>query len=536
VWVDPLNSLHILNANDGGVSESWDGGKHWSQKETISGQQFYDVSVDNEQPYNVMGGTQDNGCWIGPSQNRNPYGVFPADWTYLPSGDGFWTVRDWWNPEYIYWESQFGYSNRMNFKTGETISLSRRNTDEENASGKPAQRYQWNAPIYLSPHNPGIVFVCSQFVHRSLSRGDKDTWQTISPDLSKNIKERIDLSKKTNLQYGTIFAFAESAKKPGLYWAGTDDGNLHLSPDGGASWVNITAKFYDDKGRAKKDVKGALIPYDRWVKRVLPSRFEEKTCYVVYSGYRTHSEDKTYVYVTRDLGNTWEDLGRNMMNPVSDIEEDPDNAEILYLATDYGLFVTLDRGKAWMNISSSAPQVIIKDLAIQRRERELVIGTYGRGIYIADIYPFKEFKDETFKKAAHLFEPKGAIQWNRFDRRGQTMGEFAKADNPPPGTTMYYYLKDKVDKAVLTIKDLQGQLIQEINGPTAAGLQKTFWGLNKKVDEDKMRDLPREERAKMMRLEPGRYKVTLVVNGKDVETRDLTVSPDPAAPGAVEED
>ena len=532
VWVDPLNSLHILNANDGGVSETWDGGKHFSQKETISAQQFYDISVDNARPYNVMGGTQDNGCWLGPSQNRNPDGVFPADWTYLPSGDGFFTVRDWWNPEYIYWESQFGFSNRMNFKTGEMTSLSRRNTDEENAAGKPVQRYQWNAPINLSPHNPGIVFVCSQYVHRSLSHGDKDTWQTVSPDLSKNIKERIDLSKKTNLQYGTVFSFAESIKKPGLYWAGTDDGNLQMSPDFGTTWVNITAKFYDDKGKPKKDIKGALIPYDRWVKRVLPSRFDEKTCYVAFSGYRTHNEDKTYVFVTHDLGNTWGDISQNMMNPVSDIEEDPDNANVLYLATDYGLFVTMDKGQHWLNMSSSAPQVIIKDLAIQPRDRELAIATYGRGIYIADISPFKEFKDETFKKAAILFDPKEAIQWNRLDRRGQTLGEFASADNPSLGTTLYYYLKDKADKVVLTIKDLQGQLIQELNGKTEAGLQKMTWNLNKKYDEEKMRDLRREERMKLIRLEPGRYRVTLTVNGKDVETKDLVVSPDPAyAPG-----
>ncbi len=155
-----------MTANDGGACETWDGGKHWIQKSTISAQQFYDVSVDNELPYNVMGGTQDNGCWIGPSQTRNQWGVFARDWTYLPSGDGFYVVRDWWNPEYIYWESQFGSSMRRNLRTGAMIPLARRTTPEERDEGKPEQRYQWNAPIVLSPHNPGIVFVCSQFVHR----------------------------------------------------------------------------------------------------------------------------------------------------------------------------------------------------------------------------------------------------------------------------------------------------------------------------------------------------------------------------------
>ncbi len=355
----------------------------------------------------------------------------------------------------------------------------------------------------------------------------KDTWQTVSPDLSKNDKARIDLSKKTNLQYGTIYAFAESPKKPGLYWAGTDDGNLQMSPDFGTTWVNITAKFYDTKGQPRAEVKGARIPYDRWVTRVLPSRFDEKTCYVAFSGYRTHNEDTTYLFVTRDLGATWEDIGRAMAHPVNDIKEDPDNSDVLYLATDHGLFLSLDRSATWLNISSSAPQVIIKSLAVQAREREMAVGTYGRGIHIVDIFPFREFKAEAFKESAHLFDIKDVVRWNRFERRGQTLGEFAVADNPPVGATVYYYLKDKADKAVLTVKDLDGQLIQEISGRTEAGLQKVFWGLNRKVDEEALREMRFEERSRMTRVEPGRYKVTLTVNGRDVATKSLTVRPDP---------
>ncbi len=293
IWVDPLNGNHILSGNDGGTGETWDGGKHWSQKATISAQQFYDVSADNLQPYNVMGGTQDNGAWLGPSQTRNIWGVFAADWTYLPTGDAFYVVRDWWNPEYVYYESQFGGSSRMNLTNGTSISMTKRTTTEETAAGVPAQRYQWNAPIVLSPHNPGIVFICSQFVHRSLTRGEPGTFVTISPDLSKADKGRLAEARKTNLQYATVYTFAESAKKPGLYWAGTDDGNVQMSPDGGVSWVNITAQFYDAGGKLKKGVQGTVIPYDRWVKKVMPSQHDEKTCYVAFSGYRTHNEDKT---------------------------------------------------------------------------------------------------------------------------------------------------------------------------------------------------------------------------------------------------
>jgi len=533
VWMDPLNSSHILSANDGGVSESWDGGKHWSQKATISAQQFYDVSCDNEQPYNVMGGTQDNGCWLGPSQTRNSYGVYGADWTYLPTGDGFYAVRDWWNPEYVYYESQFGGSSRMNLKTGDTVSLTKRTTPEEAAAGVPTQRYQWNAPIVLSPHNPGIVYICSQFVHRSLSRGERGTFQTISPDLTKASKEKIALSRKTNLQYATIYTFAESPKKPGLYWAGTDDGNVQMSPDGGVTWVNITNQFYDAAGKAKKDVKGALIPYDRWVKRVLPSQFDEKTCCVAFNGYRTHNEDKTWLFVTRDLGKTWEDISGNMNNPIYDIEEDPDNANVLYLGTDYGVYVTIDQGKTWANFSSTAPNVIIRDLAIQKRDRDLVVGTYGRGIYTADIGPIKEFKPETFQKDAYLFDVENTIRWNRFERRGETLGEFAKVDNPPIGANIYYYLKAEAKSVKLTIKDLEGNLIQEITASGKKGLQKSFWGLNRQTAAGQPGQMGgigggggRGGRG-AAQVDSGIYKVTLNVDGKDIETKKLTVSPDP---------
>ncbi len=531
VWIDPLNSKHILSGNDGGVCETWDGGKHWSQKNAISAQQFYDVSADNETPYNVMGGTQDNGCWLGPSQNRNQFGVFAADWFYLPTGDGFYAVRDWWNPEFVYYESQFGSSSRINMKTGEMIGLAKRWTPEETAAGAAPLRYQWNAPIVLSPHNPGIVYIASQYVWRSLSRGAQGTWQQISPDLSKADKERLALSKKTNLQYATVYAFAESPKKPGLYWAGTDDGNLQMSPDGGVTWVNITAQFYDAAGKPRKDVKGALIPYDRWVKSVVPSAFDEKTCYVGFNGYRTHNEDKTYVFVTRDLGKTWEDISAGMNNPVYRIKEDPDNAAVLYLATDYGVYITFDKGKSWTNFSSLAPNVIIRDIDIQKRERELVIGTYGRGIYIADIFPFKEFKPESFQKDAYLFDIKDVTRWNRMERRGETIGEMAKVDNPPVGAPMYYYLKAEAKAVKLVVKDLEGNLVQEVTGSSKKGLQKASWTLSRRADPNAQPQGPmgggRGGRGGGMQADNGTYKITLNVDGKDIVTKKVTLLPDP---------
>jgi photosystem II stability/assembly factor-like uncharacterized protein len=524
IWIDPLNSHHILNANDGGVSETWDGGKHWSQKDTISAQQFYTISVDNQMPYNVMGGTQDNGCWIGPSQNRNSYGVFPADWTYLPSGDGFYVERDWWNPEYIYFESQFGNSRRMNFKTGEMTRLSQRNSDEERAEGKPSQRYQWNSPIVLSPHNPGIVYICSQHVFMSRTRGEEGTWETISPDLSKNNKERIEQSKLTNLQYATITTFAESPVKPGVYWAGTDDGNLQFSQNGGKTWQNITARFYDGNGKPKRGVSGVMIPYDRWVTKVEPSAHDLETCYVSYSGYRTHNEDNSYIFVTHDFGKTWEDLSAGMMSPVNDIEEDPHNPDVLYLGTDYGVFVSIDEGKNWVAMSSSAPDVIIMSLAIQERERDLAIGTYGRGFYIADIYPFKEFTADVFEKDSHLFDIQRVIKWAMLERRGQQYGEFALAENPSNQANIYYYLKDKAGKVEIVIQDLKGNEIQRLNGIGSAGLHRSTWNLRRSAP-------PAQEGQRRFRggreVDAGVYKISFLIDGEEIQAKELEIQDDP---------
>jgi len=570
VWVDPLNSKHILSANDGGTSETWDGGLHWAQRATINAQQFYDVSVDNEMPYNIMGGTQDNGAWLGPSQNRNSYGMFANDWTYLPTGDAFYVVRDWWNPEFVYYESQFGASSRMNLKTGETSQLAPRLTPEQTAAGEPALRYQWNAPIVLSPHNPGIVYVASQYVWRSLNRGATGSFQRISPDLTKADKAKLAEARKTNLQWATVYSFSESPKKPGLYWAGTDDGNVQVSTDGGVNWTNITDQFYDKTGKVKVGPKGEqlykgdLIPYDRWVKRVVASAFDENTAYVAFSGYRSHNEDKTWLFVTKDLGKTWTNISGGMNNPIFDVEEDPENANVLYLGTDYGIFVTVDQGKTWNAFSTTAPNVTIRDIAIQKRDREMAIGSYGRGFYVADIGPIKDFKPEVFQNAAFLFDPKPVVRWNRYERRGDTLGEMEKADNPPVGANIYYYLKADAQSARFVVKDLEGATINEFSGSTKKGLQKVFWNLNRSMNFGGQAGggrgaggrgagapgAPGEPGAAPavnnpdqppappagggggrgrggLQVEPGVYKVTLTVDGKEVATKKLTVQPDP---------
>lgn len=547
MWIDPLNSDHILNGNDGGVSETWDGGEHWSQKDRISAQQFYDISVDDEFPYNVMGGTQDNGAWFGPSRNRNSYGVFPADWKYLPTGDAYYVLHDWWNPEYIYYESQFGASSRMDMRTGTTMRIQQRTTGEERSAGMAPERYQWDAPIHLSPHNPGIVFICSQHVWRSQSRGEQGTFERVSPDLSRADPERIAQSGLTNMKYATVYTFAESAVKPGVYWAGTDDGNLQLSTDFGNNWKNITFEFYNENGRPERGIQGDMFPFDRWVQRVAPSSHVLERCYVAWTGYRTHSEDTTYIFVTEDFGKTWKNISNGMMNPVNDFVEDPDNPDVLYLATDYGLFISYDRGGNWINMSDDAPDVIIMDIDIQKRERDIAIGTYGRGIYLADIWPAKEFSDKVFAEDAHLFEPQRAIKWRMFEQRGPTYGEFAWVRNPPNTAEIYFYLKDSADSLQIVIKDLAGSDIAIVNGGDdnlegmmEKGLHNWSWNMTRIIPRPAgsgqfggrggpggAGSAQARFRGRSQPVDAGLYKVTLIVNGEEVATHDLRIVDDP---------
>ncbi len=532
-WIDPLNSKHILSGNDGAASETWDGGEHWSQKATIPAQQFYDVSADDEFPYNVMGGTQDNGCWIGPSRNRNSWGVFSADWNYLPTGDGFYAVRDWWNSEWIYFESQFGGSSRKNLKTGETTSLRPR----QEAQGLPAQRYQWDAPIVLSPHNPGIVYVCSQYVWRSPAHGDAGTWERVSPDLSRADPQRIAQSRLTNLQYATVYTFAESPVQMGTYWAGTDDGNLQVSSDFGKNWTNLTFQFYETNGRLKRGVTGEVIPFDRWVTRVTPSKTDVNTCYVAFSGYRTHNEDTSYLYVTHDLGKSWKRMAAGLEATINDVVEDPDNPEVLYLAADYGLYVSIDTGASFVKMSEAAPDVIIYDLDIQKRERDLVIGTFGRGIYIADIWPFKEFKTATFEKDAHFFEPQRVVAWNMLEQRGDQYGEYAVVPNPPTEAAFYYWLKADVQNVKLVVKNQEGRelgTLSEETDPTppgTKGLHRVAWnGRFQRRDQGGRQFGGGGGRGFGGGLQVGTYRVTLMIGDTEVATQSFDVIPDPINP------
>jgi hypothetical protein len=226
------------------------------------------------------------------------------------------------------------------------------------------------------------------------------------------------------------------------------------------------------------------------------------------------------------MGETWEDISGGMMNPARDIDEDPDNPNVLYLGTDYGVFVSIDGGKSWVNMSKDAPDAIIMDMDIQKRERDLALATYGRGFYIIDIYPFKEFKPEVFEKDVYLFDTQRTVKWAMIERRGPSYGEFARAKNPPTETIFYFFLKGEVKSAKLVIKDLEGNLLKEIRGKTSAGLQKVRWNLRKKQERKKDGQQQFRRRGSST-VDAGTYKVTLVVDDKEVVTKKFKVIDDP---------
>lgn len=275
----------------------------------------------------------------------------------------------------------------------------------------------------------------------------------------------------------------------------------------------------------KNPPEGAVLPYDHWVSRVEPSNHDVNVCYVTYSGYRSHTEDTSYIYVTRDMGETWEDLSAGMMNPVNDINEDPDNPNVLYIGTDYGVFVSIDSGKNWTNISEDAPDVIIMDMDIQERERDLALATYGRGFYIIDIYPFKEFSPEVFEKDAYLFDMQRVVKWTT-ERRGQSYGEFAVSPNPRIEASIYYHIKTEAKSVKLAIKDLEGNLLQEVRGKGEPGLHKAVWNLRQRRTQSSGNQ-QQFRRGGPSLVEEGTYKVTLIVDDNEVVTKKFKVVDDP---------
>ena len=356
MWIDPNNSNRIINGNDGGVNFSFDGGETWKNDELLPVVQFYNVSFDYAEPFNVYGSIQDNNSWMGPS-NYRPGRSNKTDWKRIPGGEASIIEVDPEDQNTLYSESFYGSIMRSTMNPRQTKSIK-----PQPGEGEPELRGQWLAPFILSPHNSRVVYHGMQYVFRSMDRGEN--WERISPDLTTNNPD-----EQGNISYQTITSISESPVKFGVLYAGTDDGRLHMTKNGGLEWTEI--------------LEG--LPKNKWVSRVAASKYDEGTVYLTLNGKRDN-DFQVYVYKSTDFGKTWEDISGNIPGgPVNVIHEDPKFDNVLYVGTDMGVYVSTDDGKNWNTLGSNLPIAFVHDLKVHPRDRVAVIATHGRGIWTLEL-------------------------------------------------------------------------------------------------------------------------------------------------------
>lgn len=511
LWIDPVDPAHFVVGNDGGVAQTWDRGGNYDFLNVLPIGQFYAVSYDMAVPYSVCGGLQDNGTWCGPSRRRSGP-ITNAMWANVGGGDGFQTAQDPTDPDIVYVESQGGNMSRVNRATGERVSLvrpswrSRYRQFEDSllvVRGDTTQpvsaaterrlealrrrqrgdstesdlRFNWNTPFFLSPHNPRVFYAAANKVLRSTNRGENLT--VISPDLTTRDSLRIRVSTRTTggitpdvtgaETHGTITALAESPRRAGLLYAGTDDGNVWVSPNDGAVWENITGRFPG-------------LPRRTWVSRIEPSAFDTTVFYVTFDGHRTN-DFTPYVYATSDGGRSFRSLADSLPHGGPDfvhvIREDPHNPDLLFVGTDVGVYVTTDRGGHWHRFMRGMPTVPVHDLRIHPRDHEIIAGTHGRSLYIADVAPLEQLRDSLRRRDVVFFTPRTAYAFTQPPVEGQATGQKVfEAASPPYGADLWYSLaQDHGPRAQLVITDAAGDTVRTLTGPATAGLHRITWDL-----------------------------------------------------------
>jgi len=505
MWIDPHNKDRYYVGDDKGVSITHDHGEHFNFFNNYAISQIYAVSADMRDPYYVYVGLQDNGIWGGPSNSRDFNGILNDHWFKFHSGDGFHSAVDPTDWTTVYSESQGGAIRRNHalFRQQTTsIRPSKNNTTnweemvaEQTDPDRPTIRMNWSTPFILSPHNPRTLYYGANHLFKSVNRGD--TWTIISPDLSTNDPV------KTNRESGgitrdvtaaethcTIITLSESVLKPGLIWAGTDDGNVHFTTDDGKTWTNVRTNF-----------RG--VPDGIWVSRVEASHFDEGTCYVTFDGHRSDIFTP-FVFKTTDYGKSWANITGNLPDgqSVYVIREDIKNKNLLFLGTEFAAYFSIDGGTTWTRLMHDMPTVAVHDLLIHPRDNDLIAGTHGRGTYILDdITPLQQLTDDVKNTDAYLFENPVATKWKGISR-GATMGHqlyigknpLSMSQIPPSNSpseirntaTINYYLRNEPrSKLVLEISNLTGTLIRKISLEGEAGINRYRWNMLFDAKEEK---------------------------------------------------
>ncbi len=442
VWIDPEDPRHILSGNDGGLDVTYDGGEHWDSLDAQAVGQFYTVELDDAKPYNIYGGLQDNGILKGSSRSDPDRG---PRWTRVGGGDGMYVRIDARDGKTIYFGSQFGHYRRRGPDGGHEIR-------PRDRLKEAALRYNWATPILLSPHTPEIVYFGANKLFRSMDRGE--SWAAISPDLSRS-------PHRGDVPFATLTTVDESRLQVGRLWAGTDDGQIWTSKDAGLTWDDV----------------GAGLPSDRWVSRLVASRYAKDRCYATLNGYR--DDDGTpYVYVTEDNGQTWRSLAKGLPGEaVNVIREDPLEEDILYLGTDRGVYVSLDRGMSWLGLGSGLPSVPVHDLKIHRRERELVAATHGRSVWVLDILPVQDSK-EVADSAVHVYPVEDRTFSRGWQRRPSRWRSSRSRD---PEMKITYWVKEAGD-AVFELQGPDGRVFRRVPLEAERGVNVFDWDL--KVDKE----------------------------------------------------
>lgn len=421
-WINPNNPNHIINGNDGGINISYDNGAHWIKCNNEAVGQFYAVNVDHNESYNVYGGLQDNGVWVGnntyyKSDDWEAEGKYPYE--SIMGGDGMQVQVDNRNSNIVFTGFQFGNYYRIDRSNNKQEFISPKADKKE----KPL-RYNWQTPILLSSHNQDILYMGSNFLHRSMNQGD--TWEKISDDVTKGAVEG-------NVAFGTITSISESPLQFGLLYVGSDDGLIHISKDGGVIWTNISISL-------KKE-----ISKDLWVSRIKASKFKKECVYATLNGYR-NDDFKTYVYVSEDFGTTWQDISTNLpQSPVNVILEDTENENILFVGTDNGLFASLDKGKTWGDFSSEMPNVAVHDLVIQPKSKELIVGTHGRSLYKVNIEKLQKLTSAITAKSLYVYEVPSI---KKSERWGNSWSQWGKPYEPKAEIWFYSNSNEEVSVSI----------------------------------------------------------------------------------------
>jgi photosystem II stability/assembly factor-like uncharacterized protein len=555
IWIDPKNTSYYLVGCDGGVYETFDKGVNWRFQGNLPITQFYDITVDDAGPfYNVYGGTQDNFTLGGPARTRSVHGITNADWFVTQGGDGFHCRVDPKNPNIVYCALQYGVLTRFNRKTGQNTGI-----QPQAGAGEAPLRWNWDSPLVLSPHLNTRLYFAANRVFKSDDRGD--TWKAISGDLTRQLdRDKLLVMGKlwgpdavarhaSTSFYGNITALTESPGKEGLIYTGTDDGLVQVTDNDGESWQKIDT------------FPG--IPERTYVSRLLASRHKAETVYAAFDNHK-NGDFAPYLLRSTDAGKSWTSIKGDLpaRGSVLAIAEDYQDPNLVFAGTEFGLYFSPDAGKKWIRLKGGLPTIAVKDLAIQRQQNDLAVGTFGRGIYILDDYtPLRGLKPETLAKESALFPVRDAqlyIETRQYGLRGKAFqgSAFYTADNPSFGATFTYYLKDTIKTLkqkrrdavkkgggklanatqdqlraeaeeepptiLMTITDADGQVVRTLTGPAAQGVHRISWDLRvpsavlpkprpKEAEEDVFRPEPQGHLVL-----PGAYKVSLAkrVGGK----------------------